>query len=118
MKLGMVTTPIPPHRVINLQSRSCETCGKFLHDCMCPTGLMCEYCGLDPEDAVYLNPIRCTDVESPDGGHRWRDDQGEEVMYAESDPRLAVNICIRCHVDEPLPGKMVCGECDAERVVA
>lgn len=34
---------------------------------------------------------------------------------AASDPRLAVNLCLRCHINEPLPEKMLCADCAADR---
>lgn len=72
-----------PHRIVNVATRSCLCCGKFLHDCVCPTGVKCEYCELDPEDAIYTNPVRCTDPDSEDGEHKWMDDHGNTIIVGE-----------------------------------
>jgi hypothetical protein len=55
-----------PHQAINVRTRSCDFCNRFLLDCTCPQHVVCDFCECEPGDADEI----C--VHSPDGAHLWK----------------------------------------------
>lgn len=51
------------------RNMTCGSCYRMLWDCECMRSPECEHCELAPEDADYVNPIKCE--ESPDGRHNF-----------------------------------------------
>jgi hypothetical protein len=59
----------------NARTFGCDFCHRAIYDCSCMRSPECTFCELAPEDADFVNPIRCE--ESPDGLHVFRETQRE-----------------------------------------